>query len=159
MILDRIHAYVVGLMEFNAQKVIQARYNVENVNYKDDLILIDVLSTAPTGSSNIYDGTLESMKYATQYKGIFTFDFYGTNAYANAYKFSNLLKSQSSFELASDNLLSIYHASTVTDLKNLQGAKFYERYQIEVSIMYFEDTDVATLRIDTAQTDFINDKR
>lgn len=156
MILDKIHAFTVGLMGFNDQKVIQARYNVPNLNYKDDLILIDTLVTTQIGSTDNFDGVSENMEYSTQYKGVFTFDFYGSNAYDNVHKFANMLKSLDCFNLARENEISIYHASRITDLKNLQGSHNYERYQIEVSIMYFVKTDVATLRIDTAQTEFIN---
>ena len=154
MILTNLHAFVVALMQYKDQKVALGRYNVDQLDFSDDLIVLDELAASETGSGYTYDGDTEQMTYQTAHKGVFTFDFYGDNAYTNAHKFKNLLKSQRSFDLSSLYDFTIYHASQITNLKDVHGVTNYNRYQVEVTAIYYETYTESLLRIDTAQTEF-----
>ena len=41
------------------------------------------------------------------------------------------------------------NANSIIDLKDLLGTDYTNRYQVEVSVNYFVNVDISTLKIDT----------
>lgn len=152
--INRVGQFAISLLDDNTIKIKKARSNHKNTDFTKPLILIDNLGNAQRqGSSDDFDGDNEVMTYADYYKQTFTFDFYGTGAYDLATRFIALLRSQKSFDLQQTSNLTFYRTSTITNLKQLTGSTYFERYQIEVVVGYWDNVDIATLRIDEAQID------
>jgi len=81
----------------------------------------------------------------------FTLDFYGDNAYTNANKFVALLRSEKANWYLKDYNLSMLNANSIIDLKDLLGTDYTNRYQVEVSVNYFVNVAINTLRIDSVE--------
>lgn len=150
--INRVGQFSIALLNDNTVKIKKTRANHKKTDFTKPLILIDNLGNAQrVGSSDNFNGTSEVMTYADYYKQTFTFDFYGSGAYDLATRFLALLRSQRSFDLQQTNNLTFYRASTIQNLKQLTGSTYFERYQIEVVVSYWDNVEIDTLRIDEAQ--------
>lgn len=150
--ITKVGTFTINLIDDASIKVKRARSNHENTDFTADLILIDNLGGAiRLGGNDNFDGDNESMNYSDVYSQTFTYDFYGNNAYDLATRFIALLKTQNSFNLQSENGLTFKSPSAITDVRQLTGTTYTPRYQIEVSITYWDSIDVATLRMDSLQ--------
>lgn len=150
-ILALLGDYTNILTALNNDKILVGRTNFEDVNFNDDLIVIDTLINTPIGKSKSYDGDLEIMTYTTKYRGIFTFDFYGSSSLTLANMFIARIQSQDGREFARDNKIEINLNSSLVNVANIQGVTIYDRYQIEIMVKYSEQYSESILRIDTAQ--------
>lgn len=155
MILTKIAQYVSDL---GFDNIILGRLNYNNIDFNNDLIVVDTLAINMLGSSDAYDGDTEVIAYATKYKGVFTVNFYGDNADTNASDFINKCRSQSGYDSEVSNGITVYKPTTITDLRTQEGTQYFNRYEVELTVMYFISTDIDTLRIDTANVEIINDK-
>lgn len=150
MINIQVANFTKALMNDINLIIILGRENFENVDFTKDLILIDSL----TGAKNIsvtdsYNGTSEIQTFTTYFNQLFTLDFYGDNAYTNANKFVALLRSEKANWYLKEYKLSMLNANSIIDLKDLLGTDYTNRYQVEVSVNYFVNVDISTLKIDT----------
>ena len=149
MINIKIANYVQSLMNDENLIIIVGRENYENIDFNQDIILIDSLTPARNVSAlDSYDGLNEKETFTTYFNQLFTFDFYGNNAYTNANKFIALLRSEKASWYLKDNNISMLNSNSIIDLKDLLGTDYTNRYQVEVSVNYFVSTIIDTLRID-----------
>lgn len=150
MINIQIADFTKALMNDINLIIILGRENFENVDFTKDLILIDSLTPAKNiSATDSYNGTSEIQTFTTYFNQLFTLDFYGDNAYSNANKFVALLRSEKANWYLKDYNLSMLNANSIIDLKDLLGTDYVSRYQIEVSVNYFVNVDIGTLKIDT----------
>lgn len=150
MINIQVANFTKALMNDINLIIILGRENFENVDFTKDLILIDSLTAAKNiSATDSYNGTIEIQTFTTYFNQLFTLDFYGDNAYSNANKFVALLRSEKANWYLKDYNLSMLNANSIIDLKDLLGTDYVNRYQIEVSVNYFVNVDIGTLKIDT----------
>ena len=150
MINIQVANFTKALMNDINLNIILGRENFENVDFTKDLILIDSLTVAKNiSATDSYNGTSEIQTFTTYFNQLFTLDFYGDNAYTNANKFVALLRSEKANWYLKEYNLSMLNANSIIDLKDLLGTDYTNRYQIEVSVNYFVNVDISTLKIDT----------
>jgi len=155
MISDDLAIYTKTLLDYDAALIIVGGENFLKVDNDISYIVIDELVSVPNGTTEKFDEDAEEQKFTVQMKGSFTVNFFGSDARSNAVKWQALHKSQSAYELQRDLGFSVFHTTKFRKLKDLEGSKYNERYEIEVSLTYNETETIETLRIDTAQTDII----
>ena len=152
MINIQIADFTKALMNDEELIIILGRENFENVDFTQDIILIDSLTVAKNiSSTDSYNGTDEIQTFTTYFNQLFTLDFYGNNAYTNANKFIALLRSEKANWYLKDYNLSMLNANSLIDLKDLLGTDYTNRYQVEVNVNYFVNVDIDTLRIDSVE--------
>ena len=150
MINIQVANFTKALMNDINLIIILGRENFENVDFTKDLILIDSLTAAKNiSATDSYNGTSEIQTFTTYFNQLFTLDFYGDNAYINANKFVALLRSEKANWYLKEYNLSMLNANSIIDLKDLLGTDYTNRYQVEVSVNYFVNVDISTLKIDT----------
>lgn len=150
-ILVKIADLITLISDLPTDKVIIARDNYLQSNFKDDIAIVELLTAPTIATSDSYDGLLEELTYRTLYKATVTIDFYGDNSLSTANKTIALLRSQKSHEFKRDNEIEVFRNKSLTDVKNLQGTTNYNRYQLEFVVKYYEEFVDNVLRIDTAQ--------
>lgn len=152
MINIQVADFTKALMNNEDLIIILGRENFENVDFTQDIILIDSLTpTRNISSTDSYNGTDEIQTFTTYFNQLFTLDFYGNNAYTNANKFIALLRSEKANWYLKDYNLSMMNVNSMIDLKDLLGTDYTNRYQVEVSVNYYVNVDVETLRIDSVE--------
>lgn len=137
----------------HSENLIQfGRVNFEQQQFETNYIVIDALGPeTPLTRSQSFDAEVEKMTYSARVSKPLTVDFYGFGAYANAAKFMQLVKSQASYNLQQTNGITLYGARAMTDLKQLTGQQYGERYQIELTAHYSPAQIADILRIDSAE--------
>lgn len=154
MILIKLADYVTDLMDFDETKVIVGRENAAQETFANDYIVVDTLATVPTSHSREYDWDLEKENRTTSLQGTFTFEFYGPNAETNAYKFVNIVSSQKGKDLQKTNGITLYRPSSVNNLKQLAGNKYFDRIEIEIIVQYNQSFEIDTLRIEEIPVEY-----
>ena len=155
-ILVTLADYATELMSFDETKVIVGRENATQETFANDYIVVDALATLPKSHSREYDWDNEIEKRTTSLTGSFTFEFYGPNAETNAYKFVNIISSQQGKDLQKTKGITMYRPSSVNNLKQQAGNKYFNRFEIEIMVQYNESFEIDTLRIEeipVSQTD------
>lgn len=157
-ILKTVGIFTRDMLQYDENLIRIGRQNFERKEFETDYIVIDSIGAAlPTGRLESFDGVSEVLSYGQRVSIPCTADFYGANAYANASKFRLTLRTQLAYELQVTNGIGVYSVSTITDVKALTGQQYGNRVQVEFNVQYCEVLDIATLRIDTAQTQIIKD--
>jgi hypothetical protein len=158
MILDQIADYVTALMAFDPSKVIIGRENAIKENFSQNYIVIDTLAPAVNFSNGRdYNPITEKEKLNTVQKGSFTLEFYGTDSDSNCNKFVNLQSSQQGKDLQKTYGITCYKASNINNLKQLVGNKYFDRYEIEVMVLYNDSFEIDTLRIEEIPTVYVTE--
>ena len=85
-------------------------------------------------------------------------EFYGDKAYVNAESFLMLSESQHANELRRTHSLTIMAVSNIIDVGQLLGQSHGNRVHLSFNVQYAPARDVQTLRIDTPQFQFLEDK-
>lgn len=119
-------------------------------HYKDDYdtlaIVIDNLGTSTfLGRQQSFKD--EKMIFNQSWRCPVTIDFYGDKSFEISNIFSLLINSQVCYELERKYKIKLYNVSTITNLKNLVGSQYVERYQIELNLLYTTEYKVAILNI------------
>ena len=158
MILITLADYATALMSFDPTKVIIGRENADQDTFSNDYIVVDNLAPAtPKSHNKKYDSDTEKELRTTSFVGSFTFEFYGPNAESNAYKFVNIVSSQAGKDLQKTNGITMYRPSSVNNLKQQAGNKFFDRYEIEIMVQYNASFEIDTLRIERIPVSQIDD--
>lgn len=158
MILDKLANYITELMAFDETKILIGRENATQDNFSQDYIVVDILAPATNISNGRdYNSDTEKEKLNTTQLGSFTLEFYGTNGYTNVNKFINLQLSQQGKDLQKLHDLTVYRASSINNLKQVIGNKHFDRYEIEVMVLYNESLEIDTLRIEEIPVEYIKD--
>jgi hypothetical protein len=139
------------LLGVDEQLIRPGRHNFTQDEMTRQYIVIDVLSLVRVSESESFDGDSEEVSYGDIWRGTFTLDFYGTDAYNRAKDFGRLARSQTAAELKRALGLTIYRASRAQNVAQLTGQQYGERWQVEIVVDVSEATMASTLRIDEAQ--------
>lgn len=159
MIDIKIAKYVTDVLLFDPSKVIISRENFVLNDLIDNKIFIDTIANRLNlGSNEIFDGTNENMTYATTYKQIFTIDFIGSNAETNVNDFLNLQNSERAYTSSKNESISVLIGNNINKIKDQKGKEYYNRYQVEVMVYFYEQTQISQDRFDEAQTVYLIDK-
>lgn len=151
--LINLGLFVRDLLTHSEQLIRIGRLNYEIDDFTDNYIAIDTIgSTKRIASGQSFDEDNEDMEYQEQYLMPVVLSFYGTNAYANATKFSLYLQSQNSIELQESLGIAVFKTSTLIDVEILTGQEFNNRVDMSFNVQYYINVDIETLRIDTART-------
>jgi len=126
-------------------------------------LLIAVDDLAPATQQSIvktYSGSSEEMTIDAAMLGVFTVNFYGNGnkARENAYLFSTLKNTEAARTLQKTHGITIHRVSSITDLRQLAGKTYHERYEITIKLGYNITNTIETLRFDEAQFEFLVDK-
>lgn len=157
MILDQIANFTTDLMGFDATKVIIGRTNFINVNFEDNIILIDMLTTNPVGRASKYNSVLEKMEYQVLMKGIVTISFYGSDSFNNAAKFITMMESEEAMTSAYTNSITYRFPTRIQNTGELTGTIHHEKYEIEMIVNYVHKTERSVMSIETSELTFLID--
>ncbi len=147
------------LLEVDESIIKLGRSNMIVNDFTTTQIVIDILgSVTIQTSSQKFDGAIERMNYNNTQNATVTLNFFGDGSYELANKFILLCNSEKRYTLENMLKLRVGIPRTITDVKLLTGSQYSEQYEVELSIASVEDIDIATLRIDEAQTQFLKDK-
>jgi hypothetical protein len=159
MIDIKIAKYVTDVLLFDSSKVIISRENFVLNDFADNKIFIDTIANRLNlGSNEIFDGTNENMTYVTTYKQIFTIDFIGSDAETNVNDFLNLQNSERAYTSSKNESISVLIGNNINKIKDQKGKEYYNRYQVEVMVYFYEQTQISQDRFDEAQTVYLIDK-
>jgi len=156
----QLKLYLRDLLGLEECHIVSGRDNAYT-NHKDLLIAVDDLSPAVQQSvTKSFDGDDENMTIDAAMLGQFTFNFYGKKSKAreSAFIFSTLRNTESSKTLQKEYGISIFRVSTITDLRQLAGKTYHERYEITLNVGYNITNTIDTLRFKEAQFNFLYDK-
>lgn len=151
--------FVRDLLEHNEQLIKFDREDMAQDDFVTPYIVVNgsgVATKLSTGSN--FDGENEIMNYNESYQQGVIIEFYGDDAYINARKFSLLNPSQKAADLKRQLQISISHVKTSTDVKQILGSAYGNRMHLEMNVNYCPSVNVETLRVDTAEFEFIEDK-
>ena len=154
MILVAIADYITDLMSVGASKVIVGRENATQETFSNDYIVVDTLTTTPQSHSREYDWDAEKETRITSLQGSFTIEFYGDNAEVNANKFVNIQSSQLGKGLQKQYNITLYRPSSINNLKQQAGNKYFNRFEIEIMIQYNQSFEIDTLRIEKIPVEY-----
>ena len=139
------------LLGVDEQLIRLGRHNFEQEEMTGQYIVVDLLALVRVSESESFDGDAEKVSYGDIWRGTFTLDFYGTDAYNRAKEFGRLARSQVAAELKRTLGITVYRASNAQNVAQLTGQQYGERWQVEIVVDVSEATLVDTLRIDEAQ--------
>lgn len=151
--------YARDLLSHPEQFIKAGRQNFDRQQFEQPYIVVD--STAgdvPLSTSETYDDTAEQMTYSEQVSRPITFDFYGPGAALRARKFRIMVRTQLSSDLQGNLGITVFHPTTITDVKALTGQQYGERMQLQCQVHYSPSLIVGILRIDTAQLRIIGER-
>jgi len=135
------------------------RYNFEDEDFGTSYITVDNLTPSTLiAYSEDYDGDEEEQTLSQLWNMPTIITFWGDNAYTNLNNFTLLLKSQKSIELQDTLGISCYSSTNITDMKLLSGKQYNNRIELNLNINFNLSAVVDTLRIDTAETEYIINK-
>jgi hypothetical protein len=143
--------FIRDLLTYQEQLIRIGRLGEDIEDFTIGYIGIDSLGAAQRlASGELFNGTDEEMTYGQRWTQPVTLTFYGDIAWTTATRTSLLIKSQKSLELQEQLGLSVYQASSLTDVKIITGQQFGGRVELALNIQYSISAIVDTLRIDTA---------
>ena len=159
---NELKRFIRDLLGLNENCIKDGRDNAYD-NQTDLLITVDDLSPAIQQSVvKTYDGSegVEEMTIDAAMLGQFTINFYGNRdkARESAFLFSTLRNTEAARTLQKTHGISIYRVSAITDLRQLAGKTYHERYEITLNMGYNITNTISTLRFDEAQFEFLHDK-
>jgi hypothetical protein len=157
--LIAVAKFIRDLLVHDEQLIKFDREDIPMNDFNTDYIVVNgsgISNKTSNGSS--YNGETEVMSYNDSFSQSITIEFYGDGAYNNSRKLSLLNVSQKATELKKLLTISISHISGAIDVKQILGSAHGNRMHLTFNMNYCPSIDVETLRIDTAQFEFIEDK-
>lgn len=148
--LQLLALFTRDLLEVDETIIKFSRDNNYNDNFNKNLLVIDSLGASQrlNNSSRFLN---ETMEYSQQYRIPCTIDFYGEDAWELSNKFSLLIFSQQAFELKKKYKIAVLGVSTFTNLKQLVGTQYAERYQLQFNLLYTIEFKNGILNINSAE--------
>lgn len=157
--LIAVAKFVRDLLSHNEQLIKFDRANKPENDFDTDYIVVNGSGiSTKQASGSVYNGTTEIMSYSESFAQSVIIEFYGLGAYTNAQSFSLKSKSQAAADLKRALGISISNVSNSTDVKQILGGAYGNRVHLSMNVNYCPSLDVDTLRIDTAEFAFLNDK-
>jgi len=155
-VLKSTAIFVRDLLSYDESLIRIGRLNFVLDGLESNYIAVDAISPAVRlGGGQYFDATSEVMEYQEQWRIPVIISFYGTSAHTNANNFRLYLQSQNSIELQETLGIAVFKGSSVMDIKNLTGQNYNNRLDLTINVEYSISADIATLRIDTAETTLI----
>lgn len=151
--------FVRDLLAYDEQLIKFDRKNIIATDFTTSYIVVNgSLPQSLLARGQRFNRVTEVMKYTTAVSHSIVLEFYGDKAYSNAEDYLMLSASQKANELRRKNGLTIMSVSNITDVGQLLGQSHGNRVQLSFNIQYAPARDVQTLRIDTPQFQFLEDK-
>ncbi len=146
--LVRLASYYVKANGVLNSAVLIGRENATRKHFMDNIVVIDSLTPAKVvGTSSDYDGALEEETLTTYHNGEFTLEFYGKEAYRNAYDFVGKTISQKHKDAQREFGLTVLNAKVTNNMKQVLGNDYFDRYEVGVSVQWYHTVIVNTLGI------------
>lgn len=157
--LIAVAKFVRDLLSHDEQLIKFDREDAPEADFNSGYIVVNGSGIAiKKGSGSKFDPVAEKITYNDYYSQSVTIEFYGDDAYINSRNFSILSESQAALELKKTLGLSISRVLNTLDVKQILGSVYGNRVHLTFSVSFFPSIEVATLRIDTAQFEFIEDR-
>lgn len=153
--LTRLQFVILGLLEYDEQLIKRGEVNQVRADDETDYIVVNALSPAqPISSGRSYDGEAEKLTITSSLRMPVTVDFFGLNAYQVALNLQLLLKTDKAAYLQNQHGVTLAAVSALTDVKQLTGSQYINRYQLTLNLLYNESLIIDALRIDRVDIDF-----
>ena len=159
LILKNVARLVRDLLEYDEQLIKFDRENMPESDFVTSYIVVN--SSAIVNQTSVgkrYDGDAEEMTHINSQSRQIILEFYGDNAYENADRFALLAESQKAYDLKRNLDLTVGRVSSSTDVGQLLGKFYGNRVHLEMNVQFNTAATVETLRIDTAQFEFLEDR-
>ena len=157
--LKAVARFVRDLLDYDEQLIKFDRRNVQASDFSTSYIVVNgSLPQSVLARGQHFDGDAEVMTYSASVSHSIVLEFYGDKAYVNAENFLMLSESQHSNELRRVHSLTIMAVSNIIDVGQLLGQSHGNRVHLSFNVQYAPTRDVQTLRIDTPQFQFLEDK-
>jgi hypothetical protein len=157
-ILNKVRDFTIQLLNYDESLIVLGRKNWKREDVTVNLIVIDGINRTPYGTFKQWDEESEIETISTRYVGDFQILFYGDNAAENASTWRNMLMSELAFTLQSQLGITIKRTTSSNDLRIEDGTDFNNLFQADFKVVYDEQTEISTLRLETAEVQFLNDK-
>ena len=157
--LIAVARFVRDLLGYDEQLIKFDRKNIISTDFATSYIVVNgSLPQSVLARGQRFNGVTEVMTYTAAVSHGIVLEFYGDGAYSNAEDYLMLSASQKANELRRKNGLTIMSVSNITDVGQLLGQSHGNRVHLSFNIQYAPARDVQTLRIDTPQFQFLEDK-
>lgn len=157
--LIAVARFVRDLLGYDEQLIKFDRKNIISTDFATSYIVVNgSLPQSVLARGQRFNGDAEVMTYSASVSHAIVLEFYGDKAYVNAERFLMLSESQYANELRRTHLLTIMAVSNIIDVGQLLGQSHGNRVHLSFNVQYAPARDEQTLRIDTPQFQFIEDK-
>ncbi|HAH8787737.1 TPA: hypothetical protein HIQ84_001891 [Escherichia coli] len=157
--LKAVARFVRDLLGYDEQLIKFDRRNVQASDFSTSYIVVNgSLPQSVLARGQHFNGAAEVMTYTAAVSHAIVLEFWGDNAQINAEAFLMLSESQRANELRRTNALTIMAVSNITDVGQLLGQSHGNRVHLSFNVQYAPAHDVQTLRIDTPQFQFLEDR-
>lgn len=157
--LIAVARFVRDLLGYDEQLIKFDRKNIISTDLATSYIVVNgSLPQSVLARGQRFNGVTEVMTYTSAVSHSIVLEFYGDRAYSNAEDYLMISASQKANELRRKNGLTIMSVSNITDVGQLLGQSHGNRVHLSFNIQYAPARDVQTLRIDTPQFQFLEDK-
>lgn len=157
--LKAVARFVHDLLDYDEQLIKFDRRNVQASDFSTSYIVVNgSLPQSVLARGQRFNGDAEVMTYSASVSHAIVLEFNGDEAYRNAENFLMLNDSQAAKELRRKHAITIMAVSNITDVGQLLGQSHGNRVHLTFNVQYAPARDVQTLRIDTPQFQFLEDK-
>lgn len=157
--LKAVARFVRDLLDYDEQLIKFDRRNVQASDFSTSYIVVNgSLPQSVLARGQRFNGDAEVITYSASVSHAIVLEFYGDEAYRNAENFLMLNDSQAAKELRRKHAITIMAVSNITDVGQLLGQSHGNRVHLTFNVQYAPARDVQTLRIDTPQFQFLEDK-
>lgn len=157
--LKAVARFVRDLLGYDEQLIKFDRRNAQVSDFSTSYIVVNgAMPQSVLARGQRFNGDAEVMTYSASVSHAIILEFYGDEAYSNAENFLMLSESQRANELRRAQGLTIMAVSNITDVGQLLGQTHGNRVHLTFNVQYAPAHDVQTLRIDTPQFQFLEDK-
>lgn len=157
--LKAVARFVRDLLDYDEQLIKFDRRNVQASDFSTSYIVVNgSLPQSVLARGQRFNGDAEVMTYSASVSHAIVLELYGDEAYRNAENFLMLNASQAAKELRRKHAITIMAVSNITDVGQLLGQSHGNRVHLTFNVQYAPARDVQTLRIDTPQFQFLEDK-
>lgn len=157
--LKAVARFIRDLLDYDEQLIRFDRRNVQVPDFSTSYIVVNgSLPQSVLARGQRFNGDDEVMTCSASVSHAIVLEFYGDEAYSNAEKFLMLSESQAANELRRQHAITIMAVSNIIDVGQLLGQSHSNRVHLSFNVQYASAREVQTLRIDTPQFQFLEDK-
>ncbi|SQC34219.1 phage neck terminator protein [Kluyvera cryocrescens] len=157
--LKAVARFVRDLLDYDEQLIKFDRRNIQASDFSTSYIIVNgAMPQTVLARGQRFNGEVEVMTYTAAVSHAIVLEFWGDNAHINAEAFLMRSESQRANELRRTHALTIMAVSNITNVGLLLGQSHGNRVNLSFNVQYAPAHDVQTLRIDTPQFQFLEDK-